>query len=304
MGQRGQKVWVQGNIKAIRNGKSITIARAKAFLILYDELLDLTLYSALPRRGQKHAAPQMSQELWDMVVDYLPSLNGRHAAQAFNFELTERHQRHSEIWSKIFKDETWTSIATRQGLNPVLVGDDLHGIFHNSDSASTHQSYLTLLTGDRTGNLRHDRIKLLASLRPHHWNEDNEIVFDESNITLNIIEPMYSSFIVTCQSEKLFTFQYNGLRSASLYWKDSHYALRAIGPQDIVGIGAHAANLEDVSLISGVTLTHPKEMSLRQRHQQCFQHPSCPPVYPICPPGYRYNGDNILGWAWDEELIG
>ncbi|RFU27841.1 hypothetical protein B7463_g8494, partial [Scytalidium lignicola] len=295
--KRGQKVWFQRDIKAVRNGKVVTVARTKVLFIFDNEQPDSPVL--VGSHQQKHSIPRMSQELWDMVVGYLPSLSGRHVAQVFNFKLTEGHQSHSDIWNKIFKDETWVSIATRQGLNPVLIGDDLHNLYCDP----MRPAYLALLTGDRTSNLRHDRIKLLASLRPHHWNEDNEIVFDQSNIVLNIIEPLYNSFIVTLPPEKLFTYQYNQLRSAALYWKDSRYALRTIGPDDIVGIGERASNLQDISLICAVTLTHPKEMALRRRHQQCFQHPNCPPVYPICPPGYRYNGDNILGWGWDEDFM-
>jgi hypothetical protein len=55
---------------------------------------------------------KMSQELWEMVIDYLPSLTRRHASQAFNFQLTQQHWKHSNIWNQIIKDkETWISIA-------------------------------------------------------------------------------------------------------------------------------------------------------------------------------------------------
>jgi hypothetical protein len=62
---------------------------------------------------------RMPYELWRMVVDELPSLTGRHAAEAFGFELEERHQKDSGIWNEIFRcDEEW-------GLSFVLIGDDL-----------------------------------------------------------------------------------------------------------------------------------------------------------------------------------
>lgn len=246
----------------------------------------------------KSSIPQISQELWDMIVDHLPSLHGRHAAQALQFKLTERHQSHSEIWSKIFKDHIWTSIATRQGLNPVLLGDDLHSLYRDP----MLPAYLVLLTADRTGNIQHDKVKLLASLRPHHWNENSDIVFEESSIILNISGALHNSFIINLYPRKLFSYQHGQLRAASLYWQDSRYELRTIGSDDVVGIGEQASSLQDISLICGITLTHPQETPLRQRHQQCFQHPDCPAVYPICPPGYQYFGNNILGWDWDQDL--
>lgn len=168
----------------------------------------------LPRRERLYT--QMSQELWEMVIEYLPSLTGRHAAQVFNFELTERHQKHSDIWNQILKDkETWTSIVTRQGLNPVLIGDGLHSLWRDP----MQPAYIALSTGDKSWDIRYDRTKLLTSLRAYHWNKDNEIVFDESKITLNINEALYSPFIVTLATERLFSSQHGRLRSASLYWK-------------------------------------------------------------------------------------
>lgn len=246
----------------------------------------------------------MSQELWDMVVKDLPSLTGRYAAQVFDFRLQDRHEKHSDVWNKIFKDnEKWSLVATRQGLNPVLVGDDLHSLYHNLEQHDPKQAaYIALLTGDKCGDIRYDKTELLASLRAHYWNEDNEIVLYESNIILSIDEALRNPLFITLTPEKLFTYRHNELCSASLYWKDNEYALRTIRSDDIVGIGDRASTLQDVSLICGITLTHPKEMELRQRHQQCFQHPNCPSAYPLCPIGYKFNGDNILGWEWDPRF--
>lgn len=296
-GKGRKKLWVQGNIDTIRNHEVITLARAKALFILCEQL------PVEPKRKtallpSERSFTRMSQELWDMVIEGLPSLTGRHAAQVFGFTLPERQQKHSGIWNKILKDdETWTSIAERQGLNPFLVGDDLH-VLHNDPE---QPAYLALVTGDKTGIIRHDKTKLLASLRAHHWNEKNEIVFQESKIILNIDEALHNPFFITLTPKRLFgCCEHNRLRSASLYWQDNEYALRTIGPNDIVGTGEHASTLRDVSLICGITLSHPKEMTLRRRRQQCFQHPNCPPAYPLCPIGYKFNGDNILGWDWGD----
>jgi hypothetical protein len=163
-----------------------------------------------------------------------------------------------------------------------------------------HKAYIALSTGDKMGNIRHEKTKLLASLRAYGWSEKNEIVFQESDITLNINEALYNLFYISLTPEKLFSCQHTSLRSTSLYWKDNQYAVRTIGPDDIVGMGDKASTLQDVSLICGITLTHPKEMVLRQRHQQFFQHPNCPQAYPLFPIGYKFNGDNILGWERDD----
>ncbi len=295
-GKRRQRIWVQGHIETVRDNEVVTLAKAEALFILCEKLPKPP--KPTPPR-QARVFTQMSQELWDIVLEHLPSLNGRHAALAFDFELTERHRKHSDIWHKIFKNgDSWTAIASRQGLNLSLIGYDLCNLYHDP----MQPAYIVLSTGDKSGNIRHDKARLLKSLRAHHLNEKNEVVFDESNITLNIDGALHNPFCITSSPRELFSSQDGQLRSASLYWKDSRYALREIGPEDIVGIGKRATTLEDVSFICGITLTHPKEMSLRQRHQQCFQHPECPPAYPICPVGYVYNGDNIIGWEWDNQL--
>jgi hypothetical protein len=101
----------------------------------------------------------------------------------------------------------------QQGLNFFLVGDDLYSLYRDL----MHKAYIALSTGDKIGNIRHEKTKLLASLRAYDWNEKNEIVFQESNITLNINKALYNLFYISLTPEKLFSYQHTGLRSASLY---------------------------------------------------------------------------------------
>lgn len=86
-------------------------------------------------------------------------------------------------------------------------------------------------------------MKLLPSLRAYDWNEEQEIMLQESNIALNIDEALYNLFFIGLTLEKLFPHQDTGLRSASLYWRDNQYAVRTIGPDHIVGIGEKASTL-------------------------------------------------------------
>jgi hypothetical protein len=230
-----------------------------------------------------------------MVIEHLPSLTGRHTAQEFKVGMTDQHYRHSSIWKMIIKDEEeWTSAATKRGLNPVLIGDGLHGLFNDPKQPA----YLALVTGDNSGDIRYEKAKLLSSLRAYDWSGPGEIVFRESNITLNIGEALWCPEFVSLVPEKLFSCQDTGLRSASLYWKDNEYALRTIGADDIVGIGERVSNLQDISHICGITLTHPKEMELGGRWQQRFEHPIRPKVYPFQDSEYyitRWERDDYRG---------
>lgn len=235
----------------------------------------------------------MPQELWQAVLQDLPSFTGSKAAEVLDFKLHDRERKHSDIWKHVFRDEKWCLIVKRQGLNPILVGDDLHKLYDDPQQSA----YIALLTGDNTRNIRHEKSKLLASLKPHDLNEKNEIVFRDSRIVLNIEEPLNNPFFVSLSPKKLFASQHNEPRSASLYWKDSENLLRAIGPSDIVGLGKGPFVLQDVSVLCCITLTYPKEMSLRR--QFCFQDSDSPAANLLCPSGYCSKG-NILGWKGED----
>lgn len=226
-----------------------------------------------------------------MVVDELPSLTGRHAAEAFSFRLDERRQKHSAIWNEIFaRDEGW-------GINFILVGDDLRDLMEDPK----HPASIALLTGDRAGRIRSDKARLLLSLREHHLNDKGEVVFHNSNIVLNIDDVLYSTFFTILTPRKLFSCDEDGSpRSSCLYWQDYEFTLREIKNVDIIGKGGRACTLENVSFICGLTLPHPREMSLNHRHQHLFQHPDCPLAYTHLPQGCNYNGHNILGWELGE----
>ena len=233
-----------------------------------------------------------------MVVGYLPSLTGRYAAEVFGFGLEERHWRHSSVWNKIWKDNLWTSCATEMGLDPFLVGDGLHCLIKDPNQPAR----IALLTGDKTGQIRRHRTQLLLSLRPHHLNERNEAVFCDSGIILNVGDALYNTYYTILSPESLFTYHDNyGLRSGSLFWHDSEYALRTIVAEDVVGVGGPASNLLAISFMCGITLTLPREISLVGRRQYRFQHPNCPPISPLLPVVYTSDGAWVLGWAFVDD---
>jgi hypothetical protein len=248
--------------------------------------------------NQVRSYKRMPPELWDRVIDGLPSLTGRYAADVFQFTLQAQHKKHSDILKLIIRDdESWTLIARRLGLRLALLGDDLHALYNDP----TLPAYLALLTGDNTKSIRHDKTKLFKALQPHHRNENNEVVFANSRIILSVDEAVYNPFFVTLDPKRLFGYgDDKKLRSASLYLEDRQYALRTIQEPDIVGVGDGVLSLRDVSDICGVTLTHPREVEMKRRYQQCFQSRNCLLVFPLCPVGYRFNGDNILGWEWGD----
>jgi hypothetical protein len=169
--KKSKKLWVQARLETVRN-EVFTLATAEALFILCEQLPDQPRHEAvtqdtalaqLPQQLRNEVIPQsipqtersftdMPPELWQAVVQDLPSFTGSHAAQVFDFKLRDHQRKHSDICGHIFKDEKWCSTVTRQGLNPVLVGDDLHKLYDNPQQSA----YLALLTGDKTRNLRHE----------------------------------------------------------------------------------------------------------------------------------------------------
>jgi hypothetical protein len=261
----------------------------------------MTDKQAAPLESGARAFTRMPQELWAIVLEDLPSLTGKYAADAFGFALEPRHQRHSSIWDLILKpDEDWTPLAVEMGLLPFLVGSDLYKV----EEGSTEPAFLVLLTGTETGSIRQYRDKLLSSLRPHDLENGEEIVFKNSNIVLNVVDALYNTFFTTLDPRRLFSYEEGELRSACLYWKDSDYALRPVGCSDIVGIGGLTPTLESVSYICGITFKAPDNIS-GPCYQKCFVHQKCPPAYPIYPSGSTYRRNNTLGWQWgDDHIVG
>ena len=253
----------------------------------------------MPTLAYKTRPVRVAQELWDIVIKDLPTLSARFAARVFNFDLAPRQQKHSSIWSAILKNESWTSLATSQGLNPALVGQNLHNLYDCEDIKNAKPAYIVLVTGDSSGDIRFHEQVLLDSLRPHIFNnQTKEVVFTDLNITLNIDDAIRCPEIISLKPKRLFSYRYKRLRSACLYWQDDHYALYDIGAEDIIGIGRKAHTLKSVSLVCGLTLPHLKNSLIpHQQHlQQCFRDPKCPP---ICPIGRSDNQRYILlGWNW------
>lgn len=249
----------------------------------------------MPTLAHKIRPVRTAQELWDIVIKDLPTLSARFAARVFNFDLVPQQQKHSNVWSAILKTENWTSLATIMGLNPALVGQNLHNLYDCEDTRNGQPAYIVLVTGDSSGDIRFYKQILLDSLRPHTFNnETNEVAFKNLNITLNIDDAISCSELISLQPKKLFSYQYKRLRSACLYWQDDRYALYDIGADDIIGIGRKVHTLKSVSLVCGLTLPYSENSLIP--HLQCFRDPECPPISPI---GHFDNHIFILfGWKW------
>jgi len=113
-----------------------------------------------------------------MVVEHLPSLSRRYAAQALGFEMTKVRGKHSQIWSTLFREKSkWTSFAINEHLNFYLLSDNF------ADAA-----YIAMVTRENEANAY-----LALSCLFHFLSAFNpctrkrfKIFFKESNIILDI----------------------------------------------------------------------------------------------------------------------
>ena len=106
----------------------------------------------------------------------LPTLSARFAACMFNFSLVLQQQKHSNVQSAILENENWSLIAASQGLNPVLVGQNLHNLYDCEDTRNAKPAYIVLVTGDKSGDIRFNKQVLLDSFRPHIFNNKTKEV--------------------------------------------------------------------------------------------------------------------------------
>jgi len=205
--------------------------------------------------------------------------------------------KNNRVWNAIFQNETWTSIASSHGLN-ALVGQNLHSIYDIDHTIENQPAYIVLVTGDKSGDIRSYSQIFIDSLRPHTFNETTkEVVFTNSKIVLNIHDALSNLGMNFMDPGRLFSYQDNSLRSAYLYWQDSHYALRTLGIEDVVGIGGKVSDLTNMSLICGIALKRPGDLQKRYCQQRFDTNGlrdrstgSLPQV------GYTYNRDNCLWW--------
>ena len=111
------------------------------------------------------------------------------------------------------------------------------------------------MTGDQTGDICFYSKIFLDSLILHTLcRAANEVVFKDSNITLNIYDTLEALQVIHLEPERLFSFEENRLCSAHIFMHNSESTLRNLGQDDIVSISRKASDLRSVSIIYSIVL--------------------------------------------------
>ncbi|KKZ59233.1 hypothetical protein EMCG_05416 [[Emmonsia] crescens] len=140
-------------------------------------------------------------------------------------------EKHSRVWSLIFKDQKWLSVAMIEfGLNPVLIGSNLDAYYDQRDP--TH-GYMALAFRDYTGDLRYMRALFFNSLHKHTFNKNTLEVKFQSGITLNVSDSLLSDMsIIVKPPGKIFSCRHRNLQTFYLCWHGDNH-LRKIASEDI-----------------------------------------------------------------------
>ncbi len=203
---------------------------------------------------------RIPQELWDTIACNLPAFDARNAAQALGFELQPRQEKQSRLWNAIFRHSTWITEATiKFGLNPVLIGRDLHN-YHSIETLKARALYLVLMAGDPVDETSLEKELFFESLRPHKFRKDTLEVEFESGITLNVANVYRANIyrdprFTLVKPQRLFSNTWDSLQTAYMYWQDSAPKLRMLGHDSMLGNGEEASKLQLVLNVCGLTLS-------------------------------------------------
>lgn len=146
--------------------------------------------------------------------------------------LSSNQERHKILWDAIFSNYEWLDEVERElQLNPVLVGAKLDTIAtqKSTDLDNLLPIYMTLLSGDRSGDVVYSKDLFFGSLQPHtHVEGADEITFD-SGIVLNIADIIFCPEIVPAKREKLIS-EKGIFYSTYSFWKDSKSEIKVLEP--------------------------------------------------------------------------
>ena len=246
--------------------------------------------------------PKLPNELLAMIKSYVPSISKHVIADALRFK-PGPEDKHSRLWNSIFQNEEWLSAMIEKRLNPVLIGHDLHHLYHTKNiETETKSTYLVLVLGYNGDGGKYnkpnveDKAKLLFdSLKPHKGMKGGDMFFPETGITLNIRDATGGNHYTTItQPRRLVSRKFGGLYSAYLYWNNS-FKVRTIGPKHIVGIRGALTN---VSNIVGLTWEHLPGNELRQHF---FQIAGMELKTDQISNGKGGRSFKVTGWKWKDE---
>ena len=209
---------------------------------------------------------KLAQELVDRIFRSLPARSIVTAANVFKIKHDPHHDSYIQLWTSIFKDETWLRIALEYGVNPLLIGPDL-----------SNNPYMVLIASDPSGELQfwpQNKASFLACLQEHVIDEKAEEVKFKSGLTMNIVGVLHSTECYHIEPQKLFNPRSSraskDLRVTYMFMEDEAKKIRTLPNEQIRGVRnksdqkrnrSPTLRLKDVSRICGLDIHDLEENS-------------------------------------------
>lgn len=175
----------------------------------------------------------LPQEIWDNIVQDLPSFTVKNAADVFHFEL-RKQVKHSEVWRLVFHDKAWVVAAQKAGLNPILIGSDLEALYNRGSYKS---AYICICIGGYNQTFTYsDKNKALfyQCLQPHTQIQSSlETGSSEKGFTLNIDAAMFGTEIDVNPAKVISERSHNVFRTYAMFWDDKAYDIRELNTTSI-----------------------------------------------------------------------
>jgi hypothetical protein len=194
-----------------------------------------------------------------------------------------------------------------RGVNPVLIGSDLHYLCEAEDiRAQGNRSYLVLVLGfDGDGgryskpfdhSTRKELEFFFSSLQNHTILErSREIFFPDIGLTLNYYDLFSFHTTYISAPYQLVTHAGRDLQSAYMYWEDNSFAVRKIKSEHITGMLEPGSAQPILWNIVVLTWAHLPSKKLRQH---IFHSAGIIEKVKQIDNGKRGEGFNITGFKW------
>ena len=169
---------------------------------------------------------KLAQEIVDQIFRHLPARSLLTAAKLFKLRHDPKCSSYIEIWTSIFKDETWTSKALEHGVNPLLLGSDLK-----------HSPYMALVAQDYSGDLQlweQNKKTFLQSLQEHTFDDKAKEVRFKSGLVVHVGGVLQALEHVILPPRKLFSSK--DVRLSYMFVEDQEKRIQTLLPDNIRGL--------------------------------------------------------------------
>lgn len=173
----------------------------------------------------------LAQEIWDVIVQDLPSFTAKSAAKVFHFNLGNRKQAsHGGVWKLVFRNQAWADKALNAGLNPKLISSGLKALY---DQRFYKPAYICICPNGWSPSFlasQENRSLFFQCLQPHTGEQSSSEVIVKNGITLNFSALFNEDAATVYVKPTKVLSERSGivLHTYVMFWDDKAYNLREL----------------------------------------------------------------------------